>query len=310
MVKLPLALLVLEKIERLHLDLDHSIEIGSYEACKYNAFVNLGKKHKITFRQLLEELLIVSDNLHYNTLFHFLTPLEINKSLREKGFMNSFIYKSFEGCDMDQQLNCAEVLVKNPAGSLVYLQKASKMDTLIMLKDFKYSENRLVGQKKYENRKIVRKPIDFNYSNDLSLANIHRMIESIFEPSDSLYSWSIQQEHKEFIQSCLQKFPREMTSSYHENYTEIPDHKFKYFLIGESADSLQSLRTFSKIAYSYGFTSETAYLPVDENKGLFLSMAIYTNANGILNDGKYEYEEVARPVFNRISTLIYEAFNK
>ena len=308
LVKLPLALMTLEKIKRLNLDLNHSIQLGAYASCKYDGFVKLGQQQTITFRQLLEELLVVSDNNHYNTLFHFITPKEINKALKEKGFTDSYIYKSFEGCELDQQLHCGEILVKNTENKVVFRQEASSLDTNLMMQSFPYSEKRLVGSKRYENRKIIKKPIDFNYTNDLSLLDIHTLIESLFENDKVVELWDILPKHKEFLLTCMQKFPREMTQSYHTNYREIEDNKFKYFRIGESPIDSNNKRTFSKIAYSYGFTTETAFIPYNDIEGLFLSMTIYTNENGILNDGKYEYDEIARPVFNRIANFLYTYF--
>ncbi len=308
LVKLPLALMTLEKIKRLNLDLNHSIQLGAYAPCKYDGFVKLGQQQTITFRQLLEELLVVSDNNHYNTLFHFITPKEINKALKEKGFTDSYIYKSFEGCELDQQLHCGEILVKNTENKVVFRQEASSLDTNLMMQSFPYSEKRLVGSKRYENRKIIKEPIDFNYTNDLSLLDIHILIESLFENDKVVELWDILPKHKEFLLTCMQKFPREMIQSYHPNYKEIEDNKFKYFRIGESPIDSNNKRTFSKIAYSYGFTTETAFIPYNEKEGLFLSMTIYTNENGILNDGKYEYDEIARPVFSRIANLLYTYF--
>ena len=310
LVKLPVALLALEKIQRLGLDLDCSIEVGNYEPCKIETFISLTKKHTLTFRQLIEELLIVSDNHHYNTLFHFLTPKEINDALRNKGFKQTHIYRSFEGCERSNQLNCAEIIIKNPKGQKVYIQKQNQMDTSIMQIHFAYSENRLIGNKRIENRKLVHGPVDFNYTNEVSLHDAHKIMSEFLFPTkiNSVNSWDINEENRDFIKNCLQKFPREMEKSYHKDYKEIPDNEFKYILIGELTDSIIEKRTFSKIAYSYGFTTETAYIPIDKDHGVLLSMTIYTNENGILNDGKYEYTEIARPVFSRISNILCEYF--
>jgi len=308
LVKLPVALLALEKIQRLGLDLDCSIEVGNYEPCKSETFISLTKKHPLTFRQLFEELLIVSDNHHYNTLFHFLTPKEINDALRNKGYKHTHIYRSFEGCDRSKQLNTAEIIIKNPKGEKIYVQKQNQMDTSIMQIHFAYSENRLIGNKRIENRKLVHGPVDFNYTNEVSLNDAHKIMSEFLFPTkiNSFNSWDINEENRDFIKNCLQKFPREMEKSYHKDYKEIPDNEFKYILIGELTDSIIEKRTFSKIAYSYGFTTETAYIPIDKDHGFLLSMTIYTNENGILNDGKYEYTEIARPVFNRISEMILD----
>ena len=55
LVKLPVALLALEKMQRLGLDLDCSIEVGNYEPCKSETFIAISRKYNLTFRQLFHE---------------------------------------------------------------------------------------------------------------------------------------------------------------------------------------------------------------------------------------------------------------
>ena len=49
---------------------------------------------------------------------------------------------------------------------------------------------------------------------------------------------------------------------------------------------------------AYGFSVENAYVEDRETgRALFLAATIYTNADGVLNDDRYEYAEVAKPFF-------------
>ena len=72
--------------------------------------------------------------------------------------------------------------------------------------------------------------------------------------------------------------------------TEIPEH----------------IRVFNKTGWSYGFLTDIAYIVDFKNKVEFmLSGTIYVNRDGILNDDKYEYEELGYPFFQEVGNIIY-----
>jgi len=51
------------------------------------------------------------------------------------------------------------------------------------------------------------------------------------------------------------------------------------------------LRIYNKIGRAYGFTIDNSYVfDVETGRSFFLTAVIYTNANGVLNDDRYEYE--------------------
>jgi hypothetical protein len=70
-------------------------------------------------------------------------------------------------------------------------------------------------------------------------------------------------------------------------------------------------RTFSKIGISYGFVTESAYIVDFENKKDFLfSVSMYVNQDGVVNDGAYEYDKIARPFIASFTRIIQSVLPK
>ena len=68
-----------------------------------------------------------------------------------------------------------------------------------------------------------------------------------------------------------------------------------------------NIRVFNKTGWSYGFLTDVAYIVDFNNKVEFmLSGVIYVNSDGILNDDKYEYEQIGYPFFKEIGNIIYK----
>ena len=67
------------------------------------------------------------------------------------------------------------------------------------------------------------------------------------------------------------------------------------------------IRSFNKPGWSYGFLTDAAYIVDFKNKVEFmLSATIYVNSDGVLNDDKYEYEEIGWPFFMEVGKLMYQ----
>jgi hypothetical protein len=66
------------------------------------------------------------------------------------------------------------------------------------------------------------------------------------------------------------------------------------------------VRVFNKVGWAYGCLTDVSYV-VDfrNNIEFMLTATIYVNADGILNDDKYEYETVGWPFMNKLGQTIY-----
>ena len=61
------------------------------------------------------------------------------------------------------------------------------------------------------------------------------------------------------------------------------------------------------VGQSYGFMVDCAYITnKKKNVEFLLTAVVYTNANGVINDGKYEYESVALPYLASLGRSFYQ----
>jgi hypothetical protein len=97
------------------------------------------------------------------------------------------------------------------------------------------------------------------------------------------------------------RFPAYDKAHFFDSYT-------KFFFFRDGKREIPSyIRSFNKTGWSYGFLTDVCYIVDFKNKVEFmLSGNIYVNSDGILNDDKYEYEEIGYPFFREIGEKIYE----
>jgi hypothetical protein len=66
------------------------------------------------------------------------------------------------------------------------------------------------------------------------------------------------------------------------------------------------VRIFNKVGDAYGFLLDAAYVADFENNIEFmLSMVVYCNKDGILNDDHYDYDNIGFPIMKRVGEIIY-----
>jgi hypothetical protein len=66
------------------------------------------------------------------------------------------------------------------------------------------------------------------------------------------------------------------------------------------------VRVFNKVGWAYGCLTDVSYVADFKNQVEFmLTATIYVNADGILNDDKYEYESIGWPFMYKLGQTIY-----
>lgn len=156
----------------------------------------------------------------------------------------------------------------------------------------------LVGASQRLDGELVRKPFDFARKNAVSLLELQDVLVMLARPeidvarkpfalSDASRTWLLDVARELPSGSRNPRLPR----------AEFPDTSCKWLLAGlEKTVARDRLRVASKMGRAYGFSVENAY--VEDRVGeraFFVTVAIHTNADGVINDGAYEYDTVATP---------------
>ncbi|XOV67932.1 MAG: serine hydrolase [Fluviicola sp.] len=311
LVKVPAALVLLEVLNERNIPLDAIPVFDTINACGSTKFVEISKEHQVSFRQMLTELIVASDNHFYNAIYHFITPKELNERLRRKGLQGVKVYRAFTGCNRTDQLRTYpyKVFERSSPEKLIYVQNASVLDSAVLESQYSFSQNRLFGSK-HENSagEIVEGPYDLNYHIEIPLEQMHTMMRFIFYPSHfpEEKKWNIRESDLTYLKEMLGTFPSEIPTSY-RSLKHLKDREYKYVLRLQEGKT----RTFGKLGLSYGFASECVYVPSEGiGNGVLLSYSVYVNSNDIVNDGEYDYETVARPFAEELFSKILKWHKK
>ena len=306
LVKFPIALLALSHFRQSGISLDDIPVFGSEVSCNNDKFITLSQSKSVCFRQMILEMMALSDNNFYSAFYHLLNPKLINDRLENSGYFGTNIYKAFTGCERADQLKTNSCEVVDSKGEFKSSSLITVLDTNEMLMNYSFLESRLFGSKhEDENGDIVSSPYDLNYNLELPLPEVNDMLIHLMYPEVGDQKFLMRNEDREFLIESMQKYPREVIPSYSARRYWKNDNDLKYAIVGEEG-AAHKTKTTSKLGLSYGFTSEIAHVKNEEDGvEFFMSVSLYTNANDIVNDGEYEYTEVARPFIARLSKLLY-----
>ena len=308
-VKLPIALMSLEKLKELNFSTQASLRFDRDFECGNMKFVEESRKSSLSFQKMIRELLIVSNNDYYNSLYHFLTPKRINNEFFQKGFAQTNIYRDFSGCEMPLNLKTHGFVLSESSTGKCYIQRESHLELEEFASKYRYDSIKLLGSRKEYRREIVNGPFDFNYNLEYSVRDIHSTSMRLFFPQffDREDCWDIREEDRKLLIESMMSVPKDLKQAKYTDKKEYPDNFYKYLVHGDKNQKYDSVISYSKLGLSYGFVTETAYIHnPTTNRHYVTTINLYVNSNDIINDGKYEYDELARPFFARLGQLILE----
>ncbi|MFN0213097.1 MAG: serine hydrolase [Saprospiraceae bacterium] len=304
MVKMPLALLSLEKINllqrehSLQLTKDTPYRLDSLRAWQqaYETDLNAPQK-KPCIAHDIRQIFTVSDNLAYNHCFEFLGREYINNSLKAKGYGRTGIMHRFNYPGRDNRY--ASPITFFQPGTKDY-HEAEKFDPNTW---FNPQHSTLKGKGYINNAdSLVYQPFDFSKKNWFSLTDMEKMLRAVIFPETvpAQNRFDLSAEDHQFLWHYMGIFPRECNypkydSSYYDGYA-------KFLLFGDTkSPQAGSVRVFNKIGQAYGTMTDVAYI-VDFEHGVefILAVTLLCNANGIFNDDHYEYETVGLPFMAKL----------
>ena len=311
LVKLPVAALAIEKMNLLHkpgLDIYCRMKTDSAWSCQVAAEKDTTAISGYpSIAHYIKRMLLISDNEAYNRVYEFVGYDHANNRLSEMGYTARIIHRFDFHCDTTANRCTNPITFYNTEGQEIYQQPLAFGKNILHNPLGTVKQGRgYVGL----GGKLVRKPKDYSNSNYLNLGDVNDMVVSIMmhEAVPEKKRFLLSEENYRFMQKYMGMFPRESDSPVY-SFKKYEDSYKKYCIYGTCHDTIKSdsIRVFNIVGMSYGYLSDCAYI-VDIEHGVefFLSAVIYTNKDGIINDGKYEYNTVGFPFFTDLGKLFYD----
>jgi hypothetical protein len=314
-VKLPAAVLALEKLRNLriqHPDLtpESPLRIDSAFAGQTRVLRDsTSPTGRASIAHYIRKVLLVSDNDAYNRLYEFVGPEALNAELHRRGYHRVRLMHRLSVGDQEpgsRHTNPMMFFADSSLQTPVYQQSAAFFAGAWPHLGL---EGEKLGQGYMQGDRLVEKPLDFSTKNYISLADLQRVLRSILFPESlpEKRRFQLAEPDYQFLRRYLSMLPRESQAPRYDTL-EYPDNYAKFLLAGGPAGPLPpGVRIFNKIGQAYGFLIDNAYI-IDSTRGVefFLSAVIYTNADGILNDDRYEYDTIGFPFLRDLGQVIYQ----
>ena len=282
-IKLPIALLTIEKINE-----NPNLNINSEFSIEGDSIIT-------TFKKEITDLFIISSNESYNRLFEFLGQDYINKKLKQKGFKDFSISHRLSTKESDN-LKTKEInFYRN--GEINQIQKSinNKPLTKLNLKNL----NKGVGF--ILDNELQNKSMDFSRKNYFSIEELNNILICLFFPEVSKNKkFNLSKSQNLLIQKLMSSTPFEM--GFDKNI--YPNNYNKFFIYGDK-DGMINDNIYNKVGNAYGYSIDNAYIyNKNSDRHFVLTACIYTNANNILNDNYYEYDEIGIPFLAEIGRFL------
>ena len=309
-VKLPTALLALEKINKLKikgLDKFSTMKTGAaYERQTPVEQDSTAANGLPSVAQYVRKILLVSDNDAHNRLYEFLGQQYLNETMHQKGYPNvRIVHRLQVGMSREQNRRTNPVKFLGENGAVLYEQPLVTSE-----KEFVPTAPIKKGKGFMRGETRIDEPFDFTYNNYFALEEQHDVLKALFFPEavDAKKRFDLTPDDYRFVYKYMSQYPTESISPRYPPPAYWPTYcKFMFFGSEKAATLPKALRIFNKVGDAYGFLLDNAYV-VDFEKGIeFLVTAVmHCNADGIYNDDKYDYDSVGFPFMKNLGQLLYD----
>ena len=306
-VKMPLSFLALEKMDSLsRYGIDKFTPLLTDSAYSGQSAVYTDSSAATglpSLAQYIKKIFLVSDNDAYNRLYEFLGQEYLNKRLWQMGYPDIRITRRFVPMNEDENRHTNPIRFVRD-GKTLYTQPPTVSNALF---DF-HRDIRLGNAYMDRHDSLIHAPMDFTRHNNVQLEDLQHLLRSVLFPESvpARQRFHLSAGDYAFLYRYMSQYPREEryprydTTEYFDSYT-----KFFFFKAGRTPIP-SYIRVFNKPGWSYGFLTDVAYIAdFSHNVEFMLSGVIYVNSDGVLNDDKYDYEEIGYPFFKEVGTIIY-----
>ena len=311
-VKMPLALLALEKINHLRrsgypaLTKNTYYRIDSLRPFQRNyATDTTAPGNRPAVAHDIRRIFTVSDNPSYNHLFEFLGRAYINQALQAKGYTRTGIVRRFFAGGRDNTYT-SPITFLDVAGHTRWKQGE--------LHDKNQWVNPQTGLQKgtgyIDNRdSLVPEPFSFANQNWFALTDMEKMLRAVIFPQavPEYNRFDLTAEDYRFLHHYMGIFPRECDYPRYDTTLYRDDYVKNFLFHGTQTRRDGTVREFNKTGTAYGTLTNVAYVAdFHQNVEFILAATILCNRDGVYNDDKYEYETAGFPFLAKLGQAVYE----
>jgi hypothetical protein len=300
-VKLPMALLFAEVLEAANLGFNARTVLASPpRSGAWDAIEPLAEP----VWQTLWRMLVISENTPFNRLYDTLGPDRLQARLAALGFSDVRFISRLGSPDARLNRQTVDVRVEapetGPDGELAWVPRWSSAGQRAEARRFPFGNALKAADWQDERGRVQRGPRDFSTANFLPIEDAHAMLLRLVFPEAVRRSqrWALSAATRLSLLRITGLFPREsplLATGTHAP-TAFGDGFAKFFLFGDREAAPQGLRSFGKTGEAFGHQGEIALLTdADGQCEVLLSANVYANADGVINDDRYEYDTVSRP---------------
>ena len=306
-VKMPIAILALQKLNELgatNISKNTSM-ISEADYAGQTAIYNDPQTAdgRPTIESYIKRIFLVSDNEAYNRLYEFLGQQYINGQLHNKGYGDvQILHRLNIFLSEDENRHTNPIKFMDGTNKIIYSQPLTFNET-------SYSKRHdFLGQAFVQGNKIIDMPMDFSKKNRISLEDLHSILRSVIFPGNvsEKQRFNLRDSDYTFLHRYMSEFPSESIYPSYDT-ANFPDAYGKFLLYGSSKNPVpKNIRIFNKVGDAYGQLTDVAYIiDFDKNIEFFLSATIYCNADGIINDDKYDYDSIGLPFMRNLGEALY-----
>lgn len=305
-IKMPVAFLALEKLNNLGINRNATF-ISEKKMDGQTAVYNdpTTPDGRPTVEHYIKKLFLVSDNDANNRLYEFLGQQYIHEQLEKKGYPEAqIVHRLAVSLTEDQHRITNPVSFRDSSGKILYQQPN-------VASNYQYLERKdFVGRAYMSGEQLINQPFDFSRKNRFYLTDLHQVLRSVMFPESvpKNQRFNFTEDDYRFLYQYMSQLPSE-TKYPDYDLVEHYDSYVKFFMFGTQKKTAmpKHIRIFNKVGWAYGFLTDVAYIvDFEKNIEFMLSATIYCNKDGILNDNKYDFDEVGNPFLERLGNLVYE----
>lgn len=262
---------------------------------------------RLTVRHALRKLFLVSDNAAYNHCYELLGQRRLNEAMWEAGFPSCRLWhrlSEFRGAQEQAQTRGVRLRQDGVEHAIAPRDSDLALDNG-MFRELTVGSGHLAGGR------LVEAPLSFAAKNAILLEELQDVLVAVLRPDIQTGRRGfpgLSTGQRAFLIEALGEHPRESRNP-HYDAKDHPDAAYRFLLPGAARIvPQQHLRVFDKIGRAYGFSISNCYIEDRRTgQGFFVAVVLYTNPDGVLNDDRYAYAELADPFLADVGEVLTRA---